>query len=130
MGRGADHPDPRFQHGAAQIAQDTDRLVNGRADVRDQLNLARVHLAGDLAALDLADSAQDMLAGVDLRAGARVDQEQLLLDTQRERLLGAEARLPKRIVRAAGYSATTRNCSSDWSDAPSRKAPFATISSR
>jgi hypothetical protein len=56
-----------------------------------------VHLACDLPALDSADLAQDSLTSVDLRAVAWVYEEQLLLDAEREGLLVAEARLPKRV---------------------------------
>ena len=87
---------------APQGAQLGDGLGGGVAHARDQLDLARVELALDLA-VHLAEPVHDGLGRVDLLPRLRVDEEQLLLDAERERLPLAElvrlrhpARLPTR----------------------------------
>src|SRR6185503_17729134 len=70
---------------AAEPAERPDRLAGAVADVRDQLDLARVQLALD-GAVDRAEPVEDRPGGVRLPTGDGVDEEQLLLDADRERV--------------------------------------------
>jgi len=78
--------DARGEDRTAQLAQ----LGDGLADARDELDLAAVKLALDLAALELTELLEYLGAGVAQPPAARVDDEQLLLEPERERLLLTE----------------------------------------
>ena len=58
------------EHRATQLAELGDGLLDGRADARDELDLAAVQLVLDLAALELAELLEHLGAGVDA-AGRR-----------------------------------------------------------
>ena len=78
--------------------QHAHRVGDGVADVGDQLELAGVDLALDLAAGRRLQPLEHVPAAVAQRAGHGVDEVQLLLDAERERIAGAEAPRVQRIV--------------------------------
>ena len=101
MGARAEQPGARVDDGAAQAIERVDRLRRAGADVGDELELARVELALHRAA-HVTDPLLDRRRRVDLRAGDRVDEEQLLLDADREGLarpegVVAQSRRPRRL---------------------------------
>ena len=90
-------PRPRLQNRPAQTAERTDRLASAATDVGDQLNQASMQLALDRS----VNRAKPLLyrrRRVRLMAAHRINQEQLLLNADRERLSRAE-RVAELIVR-------------------------------
>jgi len=75
--------------GQAERAQVGDRLLGGSAHARDQFDLAGVHLGRNFPARELGQRLEHIRAGVPLPADGG-HQEQLLLDTSRECVGGAE----------------------------------------
>jgi hypothetical protein len=90
MGTRREDPRPRVEHRAPHRTKRSHRVPSRVVDVRDQLDLTGVQLPHDLP-LDLAEPLEHRRRAVRLTPGERVDQEQLLLDPDRERLTGAEA---------------------------------------
>ena len=77
----AEQPGAGRDDRAPQAVERVDRLAGAVADVGDELELAGVQLALDRP-VDRPDALLDGGRGVDLRAGERVDEEQLLLDAR------------------------------------------------
>jgi hypothetical protein len=80
-----DHTDARPQHGAAQVFELTDGLAYGFADAGDELDLTAMKLALDLAAIRVANPLQHVGGGVEQTPARAIHDEQLFLDTERER---------------------------------------------
>jgi hypothetical protein len=72
------------EHGLAQAAEQADRLGGVAAHVGDELDLAGMQLALN-GPLHRAEALLHRLRRVHLASCQRIDQEQLLLDAQRER---------------------------------------------
>jgi hypothetical protein len=75
----------------AEVPEHADSLRDRLADIRDQLYLAGVDLALDLAALELAELPEHVFAGIQQLSVLGTREEQLLLDAERERLALPEA---------------------------------------
>jgi hypothetical protein len=89
MGPGPEQARPGGQHGAAHLGQLGGGRPDAVVDARDQLNLAGVELALDRPR-HLVEAVEDRAGGVDLAAVDGVDEEQLLLDPDGERVAGPE----------------------------------------
>jgi hypothetical protein len=85
-----DEPRARLPHRRAQLRQLADGGLDRPVDARDELDLAAVQLALDLAALELAEPLDDLGALVAQPPVGGIDDEQLLLQPERERLSFAE----------------------------------------
>ena len=88
LGRGgmrarAQEAGARRQHRPAQPAQGADGLAGVPAHVRDELDLAGVQLLLD-ATVDVAEPRHDGGRGIGLLTADGIDEEQLLLDSERE----------------------------------------------
>ena len=111
MGAGAQQAGPACAGGAAHVGERGDRLAGGRAHLRDELDLAGVKLLLECSRA-VGGVFQHRLRGIDLRPRHRIDEEELLLDAERERAAGAEVRIAAR----GGFSA---QASERWSVSPS-----------
>jgi hypothetical protein len=75
----AEQPGAGREHGAAQLREAFDDLARAGADIGDQLDLARVQLALDLALLQQCEALLDGRRRVRLASADGIDEEQLLL---------------------------------------------------
>jgi hypothetical protein len=75
----AEQPGAGCEHGAAELRETCDDLACAGADVGDQLDLARVQLALDLALRERCEALLDGRGRVRLAPADGVDEEQLLL---------------------------------------------------
>ena len=97
-----DDPGAGGEHRTAQLAELLDGLRDGRADAGDELDLAAVQLVLDVAAGQLAELLDHLGAGVDEVPVGGVDEEELLLQADRERLAVAEVMLLVLIAHLGG----------------------------
>ena len=86
---GAQHPGPRRDDRRPQSGQRLDCLRRRRADVGDQLDLAGMKFPFSPAPPS-PEAGEHGIGRVDLRARVRIDEKQLLLDAERERIAGPE----------------------------------------
>jgi hypothetical protein len=85
----AEQPRPRRENRPAQTAQRTDRLASAATDAGDQLNPASMQLAFNRS-VNRAKPLPRRRRRVHLMAAYRINQEQLLLNADPERLSRAE----------------------------------------
>ena len=96
MGPGGEDPRAGPQHRAPQLSELADRRADAHVDVGDQLDLAGVELTLDVA-VARAQPGQHGGGGICLAAADRVDEEQFLLDAERERLSAAKLVLERSV---------------------------------